>query len=252
MNQLGNTLIFKGLTQASNAVARIGVILISSDEVGGDAFSSIMPKDALVFMTRSRGIDLPDGGFALDRSFAEIADTLPRAGRFDVLAFNCTSGSVAIGIESLLSQLEKARPGLRYTSPAIAAIRALKQLKANKIALLTPYEVHTHKLFLPFFHENGFEIAVDGTFDLHTDAEICELSRKSIFDAAKKLVEGSSPEALFVSCTATPIVSHIGRLEEELGIPVVTSSQAMAWDALRLAEYRKPIEGFGQLLAAPR
>ncbi|TIP02025.1 MAG: hypothetical protein E5X72_22650 [Mesorhizobium sp.] len=252
MNQPGNTLIFKAQTQPSSAVARIGVILISSDEVGGDAFSSIMPDDALVFMTRSQARSLPDGGFALAPSFAEIADTLPPAGRFDVLAFNCTSGSVEIGIESLLSQLEEARPGLKYTSPAIAGIGALKQLGAKRIAMLTPYEVAIHQLFLPFFREYGFDVVSDGTFNLHTTVEIGEISQDSIFSAAKKLVEGCSPEALFVSCTATPVVPHIARLEQELGIPVVTSSQAMAWDALRLSEYRMPIDGFGQLLAAPR
>ncbi|WP_288142492.1 hypothetical protein [Mesorhizobium sp.] len=157
-----------------------------------------------------------------------------------------------LGIDSLVSQLSEARPGLKYTSPAIAAIAALNKLRAKRIALLTPYEVTCHQLFPPFFAANGFEIVADGTFDKHTDVEIGEITQESIFIAAKKLAEMSSPDALFVSCTATPIVPHIARLEKELGIPVVSSSQAMAWDALRLAEYRKPIHGFGQLLAAPR
>ena len=55
-----------------------------------------------------------------------------------------------------------------------------------------------------------------------------------------------------ISCTATPVVSHIAALEKAIGVPVVSSSQAMAWDALRLAGYRKPIQGYGRLLEARR
>ncbi|RWJ01914.1 MAG: hypothetical protein EOR25_33980 [Mesorhizobium sp.] len=54
MNQSHKPLIFDGRTEPSRAVVRIGVILIFSDEVGGDAFSSMMPKDdVLVFSTRT-------------------------------------------------------------------------------------------------------------------------------------------------------------------------------------------------------
>ncbi|WP_164784011.1 aspartate/glutamate racemase family protein [Mesorhizobium sp. M5C.F.Cr.IN.023.01.1.1] len=250
MNQSHQTLIFDGRTEPSRVVVRIGLILISSDEVGGDAFSSIMPKgDVLVFSTRSDASFPSDGSITFATSLAEVANTLPPPGRFDVLAFSCTSGSLKLGVESLLSQLRWARPGLKYTSPAIAAIAALNELRAKRIALLTPYEMECHQLFPAFFTEHGFEIVADGTFAKHTDAEIGEISQDAIFSAANKLVAVSSPDALFVSCTATPIVPHIARLEKELGIPVVSSSQAMAWHALRLADYQKPIHGFGQLLA---
>jgi maleate isomerase len=37
-------------------------------------------------------------------------------------------------------------------------------------------------------------------------------------------------------------------LEERLGKPVVTSNQALAWHALRLAGHAAPIAGFGRLL----
>ncbi|WP_157083569.1 maleate cis-trans isomerase family protein [Bradyrhizobium manausense] len=253
MGKQGSTIIFDAATERSGAVVRIGLILLSSDEVGGDAFTSIMPKDdVLVFATRT-AYDHSNGGFAVATSFPEVADTLPPVGRFDVLAFSCTSATIAMGESKLLSELEKARPGAKCTSPAIAAIAALKQLSARKIAILTPYSLDFHRsAIVPFFDNRGFDVVADGTFDKHTDAEMGELRQESIFHGAKTLVARSSPDALFVSCTATPIVPHIARLENELGIPVVTSTQAMAWDALRLAGYHRSVEGFGRLLASER
>lgn len=252
MQPLESTFIFNGSTAPSRAIVRIGLILISTDEVGGDAFRTILPGDDVsVFATRG---SCEDGweGFAFTSSFAEVANTLPPADRLDVLAFSCTSATVELGIEGVLSELSNAMPGLKYTSPAIAVIEALKQFGAKKVALLTPYPVNVHRSFVKFLEMHGFGVTANGTFDKSTDAEIGELQKESIFAAAKSLVEASEPDALFISCTATPVVEYINQLEAELGLPVLTSSQAMAWDALRLVGYNRPIPGFGRLLAASR
>ena len=44
-------------------------------------------------------------------------------------------------------------------------------------------------------------------------------------------------------------VEIIDRLEQRTGKPVITSNQALAWDALRLAGIDDPVTGFGRLLS---
>ncbi|PWJ88181.1 MULTISPECIES: hypothetical protein [Mesorhizobium] len=245
-----DTQILDRVTKPSKA-ATVGLIVLNTDEVAGIAFNSIMPKEKVsVFETRC-GYNTVNG-FSLTRTLAEVANDLPPVDRMDVVAFSCTSGTVAWGLERLFSELSKAFPGAKYTSPASAAILALRRLNASRIALLTPYGLETHKSFLSFFGGTGFEIVANGTFPYSTDHEICELSSESIFGAAKTLTLDGLPDALFISCCATPVVPHIKDLERELGIPVVTSSQAMAWDALHLADCYEPIQGFGRLLTLSR
>lgn len=252
MQKLSTTQLFKAINNASPEIKRIGLIVLSDDEIGDRAFTAIMPKDKIsVFSTRTAYVENQEG-FSLATSFAEVTKTLPPPGRLDVLAFSCTSGSVALGAQNLLAQLAEARPDIKYTSPSIAVVGALRELGAKKIAMLTPYSLHTHQSFIRFFNEHGFEVGENGTFACSTDATIAELSRVELFDAAKALVHASRPDVLFVSCTATPIVPHIDALEEEIGISVVSSSQAMAWDTLRLAGYSQPILGYGRLLACER
>lgn len=139
---------------------------------------------------------------------------------------------------------------MKYTSPAVAAVAAQYLEEENSAA---------HTLFAPLapivlsvFGETGFEVTADATIGKSIDLEIKELRSDSIFKAANGLLRHELPDALFVSCTAAPIVPNIDSLEREIGIPVVTSSQAMACDALRLVGYRKPIGGFRRLLAAER
>jgi hypothetical protein len=55
-------------------------------------------------------------------------------------------------------------------------------------------------------------------------------------------------DAVFVSCTALRLVPHIEALEQEIGKPIVTSNQALAWHCLRLGGVEEAVPGFGRLL----
>jgi len=54
-------------------------------------------------------------------------------------------------------------------------------------------------------------------------------------------------EALFVSCTALPVLSIIEKLEKRLNKIVLSSNQTLIWDSLNLIGYKDDIEGFGKL-----
>lgn len=243
------TVVFSPKASRSVPGARIGLILLNTDEVGEGAFQRLMPDDVAVYTTRT-AYSHAGGGFTTPTSFTEIANTLPPSDRFDVLAFSCTSGTVALGIPTLLRELEQACPGVKYTSPGIAMIEAIRHIQAKRVALLTPYGFDFHQKFLPFLANAGIHVASDGVFDCKTDIEICELDVEEILVAAKSLVKQSAADVLFLSCTAMPVVPHLARFERELGIQVMSSTQALAWHTLKLASYKASIKGFGKLLDA--
>ncbi|MFM7419033.1 MAG: Asp/Glu racemase, partial [Alphaproteobacteria bacterium] len=54
--------------------------------------------------------------------------------------------------------------------------------------------------------------------------------------------------ALFISCTAIRSAGLIASLEAELGLPVMTSNQVMAWHALRRLGVADACPGFGRLM----
>jgi len=54
-------------------------------------------------------------------------------------------------------------------------------------------------------------------------------------------------DACFLSCTTIRSVAAIEALERDLGMPVVTSNQAMAWHALRTGGVMDKMQGFGRL-----
>ena len=60
-------------------------------------------------------------------------------------------------------------------------------------------------------------------------------------------IEIKNADALFISCTALPVLNIIERLEKELGKPVITSNQSLIWDTLESIGMNKDIQGFGKL-----
>ena len=54
-------------------------------------------------------------------------------------------------------------------------------------------------------------------------------------------------DALFVSCTALPVLQIIDRLEKKFNKPVLSSNQALIWDTLEKIGENTSINGFGKL-----
>ena len=59
---------------------------------------------------------------------------------------------------------------------------------------------------------------------------------------------GIGADACFISCTAIRSAGLIAQLEDELGIPVITSNQVMAWHMLRRCGISDSVPGFGRLM----
>nr|VFK30972.1 MAG: maleate isomerase [Candidatus Kentron sp. MB] len=87
-------------------------------------------------------------------------------------------------------------------------------------------------------------------FDLDDEQEIGYLSPSEIIDAVIEL-DHQEAEGIFISCTALRATQTIRTIESRLNKPVITSNQALLWDALRLAGYDGTIENHGRLMKIP-
>ena len=67
-----------------------------------------------------------------------------------------------------------------------------------------------------------------------------------LFDVLSKQ-DLSKSDALFVSCTALPVLSIIKDLEKKIGKIVLSSNQTLIWDTLKQINYNNKVEGYGEL-----
>jgi len=232
---------------------RIGMITLASGLTAELEMNEILPKDALLLPTRIMNKDeISMGNLAeMQTDMTRGAATILPEEHLDVMIYCCTSGTIAMGEETVTACIRAVKPGIAVTNPFTATVAAFRALNLKHVAMLAPYTVEVTTAMREHLEGKGLEIVRTGTFGLALDSEICQVAQDAIYTHAVAM-DCAEAEALFVSCTGLRVVGLIDAIEREIGKPVVTSNQALAWHALQLAGYRDPVPGFGALMAAER
>ncbi|WP_246763743.1 MULTISPECIES: hypothetical protein [Rhizobium] len=239
----------------------IGLITLSTDPVGEDAFKAVMSGTPLRVFTTRTGYDQENheaGGFIPRPDWPVLLATLPPDGLVDVIVFLCTSATIALGNDELVHRLRSGRPGLQYTSPGMAAVAMMKEFNIERIALLTPYGPALHNAFAPYLGRHGIEVVADHSLahsmNLVTDDDIGRVPVTRIQAELSKLLENGKPvDAAFVSCAAFSVKqSDLVELTGALGCPVLASVHSTAWHVLGLVGEHGLRDKFASDLGLPR
>ncbi len=126
----------------------------------------------------------------------------------------------------------------------------MQDLGCRSVSILTPYIEEVNRELLGYFEQHGLNVINITGLGFENDTEITGVAPETLHNLA---IESTAPEAeaLFISCTALRTASILDSLERELGIPVISSNQALVWHGLRLVGYTEPVAGFGRILSQP-
>ena len=234
--------------------AKLGLITPPTNTVNEAEWARMMP-DGVTFHTHRMPLHADTtsetGKAALMRDLEQVFAVLKNA-RVDAIAYACTAGSMSNPVEALPHMLTQSMSVPAVTTSA-AIVKALKTLGVIRLSVATPYADALNAHETHFLEENGFSverliglgIGKNGPSDYIRIAEtpIDEVRRH----VRAAFVPGS--EAILITCTDFPSLPVIAELEDEFGVPVVTSNQATFWAMLRAAGIEDRFEGYGRLLA---
>ena len=215
--------------------ARVGLIIPSSNRMVEQEMVRAFPSGVTAHITRLRMTGANRLAFEeLLPRVEEAARALTDA-RCDVVAFHCTANSMeggAEGEQQILVTLARAgAPGATTTITAIQ--RAFDALGAKRIVLITPYSESVTKHEAEFLHRAGYDVlSAKGSALAGSDA-YCAAPAQFWRDRAIEAARADA-DAYLISCANISVFGVIAELEGKLGRPVVSSNQAVIWDALRL------------------
>ena len=233
----------------SKANPRIGLITLGSD------FRIEKDFNNLIY---GRGIDLYVNRIhcynpLTNETLAKMAEDITEVTRdilpdqkIDCIAYGCTSGTVAAGYDVIKEKVNLAKPEAKVTTPITSTIKALNMLGINKISVFTPYTKTINDSVANYFKKENITINSLTYFDIDSDLDIGKVDESYLFDVLSK-IDLADSEALFVSCTALPVLSIINKLEKKLNKIVLSSNQTLIWDSLNAINYKEKIDGFGKL-----
>lgn len=241
---------FEHQSRRDDGHVRIGLVQLATDFTLENEWRQLLGERVELYSTRtpSSPTVTPDGLRSMAQSLTQSSALLVPGMPLDVLAFGCTSGSILIGEQEVSRLINLAHPGIPVTNPWSAVKAALRELNARKIAVLTPYIGEVNFPICLGLQQAGLQVSAFGTFSVLDDELIPRIPEDAIVRAAEQLLQGNKADALFLSCTNLRTLGLLDELERRLGVPVVSSNQAMLWHALQLTNCNHRPQGFGSLL----
>jgi len=228
---------------------RIGLITLGSDfRIEKDFNNVIYEKNIDLFVNRIHCHN-PLSNKTLVKMAEDITNVtkeiLPGQ-KLDCVAYGCTSGTVAAGYETIKSKVNLAKPDAKVTTPITSAIKAIRTLDIKKISIFTPYTKIINNSVVDYFNKKKIIINSLTYLDLASDLDIGKVDQHYLFEVLSKINLEDS-DALFVSCTALPVLSIIDKLEKKLNKIVLSSNQTLIWEALNLIGNKEPVIGYGKI-----
>lgn len=139
--------------------------------------------------------------------------------------------------------------GVPVAAGITGEIEALRKLEIKKMVVVTPHEETLNQRMKNFLEASDFEVLKIEGCGVRKNSQISDMPVHAPYKIAKRLLK-QVPEAdgVFIPCPRWPTIGDVDLLEQETGKPVVTSCQAYIWHALRLAQVKETIIGFGHLM----
>ncbi len=230
---------------------RIGLIVLIHDLALEPEFAQFSRCDGVAVYANRIEMDFdttPETLRAMYPRIGAVTRGLAAVGDLDVVCFGCTSGSMAIGPERVARAVNEVLPGAKVTTPVTSALAALQALSCRRIGLITPYSDDINAEVAAYLEGCGLEIVRFSSFHMRDGLEMGKIDPRCLLTAAETMRDADI-DALFCSCTALHVSPVLAELEDLVGKPVVSSNQAMAWHALRLAGIEDELAHVGRYLS---
>jgi len=220
---------------SKNEAHQLGLIVLQSDITIEDEFRYFLdglPISLLVNRIPFENEVTIDTLQAMEQHIETSMSLFPLDAEFDVLGYGCTSGALHIGDNAISKLVQSARQCSHVSNPMQAAVASFEALKAKNIAYLAPYSEQVSQSMVDEIEQRGFTVTAAATFNELQDKKVGRISPESIKQACIELSSESNADAIFVSCTNMKCASIIPEVEQQTGIPTLSSNQALVWHML--------------------
>lgn len=228
---------------------RIGLLVPSSNTTVETEFFHALPADVTLHTARLfLSTIAPESILAMVEDMERQAKLLATAD-VDVIALGATAPSFLNGLgydRELIGKIEAAT-GKKATTTSTALVEAIRHCSAKRVVLGSAYTERVNGIAKAFLEASGIEVTDVKGLALTDNLVVGRLGAHTAYDLALEL-DRSKADAIVLSCTNWRTMDVIERLERETGKPVITTTQATVWAALRAVGYAAGVDGYGRLL----
>ena len=230
-------------------MSRIGLLVPSSNTTVEPEFYRALPRDVTLhtgrlFLTRIA----PEAILDMVAEMENQAKLLASAD-VDVIVLGATAPSFlkGLGYDRELIQKIESGTGRRATTTSTALIQAIAHFGVQRVVLGSAYDARVNGIAKAFLEASGVDVLAMKGLSLVDNLMVGRLAPDTAYDLARQ-VDRDDAEAIVLACTNWQTMDALERIERDVGKPVISTTQASIWAALRIIGYEQPIEGYGRLL----
>src|SRR6185369_16475827 len=231
--------------------ARIGHVAPSRGDTLVYEFYKMFPEGFMIMNTTGTVRNLVDSDFEaalqrIDESTKDLVDN-----NCDAVIF---SGSplftrLPFGKDRELGRQLTEKYGVPVAAGLTAEVEALKAMKCKKVVVGTPYTEELNQRMKRHLEQSGIEVLEIAGYGVSKNAQLTDLPIHAAYKIAKRLyAKARDADGVFIPCPRWPTITDVALLEEEIGKPVITSSLACIWYAMKLIDIKENVKGFGRLM----
>jgi maleate isomerase len=228
---------------------RIGLLVPSSNTTVEPEFYRALPRGvtlhtARLFLTRIA----PESILKMVEDMETQARLLASAD-VDVIVLGATAPSFlkGLGYDRELIQKIEAATGRTATTTSTALVQAIQHVGARRVVLGSAYDDNVNGIAKAFLEASGLEVLDTKGLSLVDNLVVGRLGPETAYDLALK-VNCADADAIVLSCTNWQTMDVLERIERETGKPVISTTQASVWAALRIIGHTEGVNGYGRLL----
>jgi maleate isomerase len=176
----------------------------------------------------------------------------------DVIAYACLVAVMAQGpgahkeSEQVISEAatENGHPAA-VVSSAGALVRTLQAIGAHRVAIVTPYMAPLTQMVREYIEGEGIQVLDAVALEVPDNLAVGRLDPENLPGIARGLRREGAEAIVLSACVQMPSLAAVQRVEDELGLPVVTAATATTFELLTALGHEPAIQGAGRLLAGP-
>lgn len=174
----------------------------------------------------------------------------------DVIAYACLVAVMAQGPgahkESEQRIADAARANghpTQVVSSAGALVRTLQSIGVSKTAIVTPYMAPLTQMVREYIEAEGIQVLDAVALEVADNLAVGRLDPGQLPAIARGLACEGAEAIVLSACVQMPSLAAVQRVEDELGLPVITAATATTFEILQALGQEPAIVGAGRLLA---
>jgi maleate isomerase len=241
-------------------VQRVGFIVPSSNVTIETEVPRLLGRDGSLSFHSSRAVLHRVDPESLDRMVADsdrCAQELADAA-VDVLVYACLVAVMARGPgahEEIERRLAAAAAERGCAAPVVssagAIVSALRELGAERVAIITPYLPALTQLVSDYLDGAGFAVVDAVSLGVPENVAVGRLDPQDLLAHAERLDLAQADVLVASACVQMPSLPVIDELEARVGLPVISAATATTAALLDALGRPRALGGGGALLRGP-